>query len=220
MKITGTLSVEQEGAELLGGRRIELLAQLDEYGSITRAAQAVGMSYRAAWSELDILNNLAPVPLVERVAGGVGGGGTWLTPAGRELLVKVRAMQREHARMVTGMNEIFVDKGETYNLLRRIDMKLSARNQWYGEICGLTPGSVNTVVEIKLKGGDNLTAVITRESAEKLGLVVGGEVMALVKASSVVIATDLAGDPSLGPQPAARDGHPPHRGPGQLRCDP
>ncbi len=193
MKIIGTLAVERSGSELLGGKRIELLACLDEYGSISRAARAVGISYRTAWAEIDALNNLAPVSLVERVAGGAGGGGTWLTEAGRQLLANLRAMQREHARLVEIMNRIFIDKGDTYNLLRRIDMKLSARNQWYGQVNKLTTGAVNTVVEMSLKGGDRLTAVITRESAEKLGLVVGGEALALVKASAVIVATDLAG---------------------------
>ncbi len=193
MKVSGALTIEHSGVEFLGGRRIALLAELDECGSITRAAKAVGMSYRAAWAEIDVMNNLAPTPLVERVAGGVGGGGTWLTTAGKQLLVRVSAMRREHARLLSEIDRIFADGGETYNLLRRIDMKLSARNQWYGTIMAMTPGTVNTVVEMTLKGGDVLTAVITRESAEALGLTAGNEVMALVKASSVIIATDLAG---------------------------
>ncbi len=193
MRIGGTLTVERNGSELLGGKRFELLAQLAEYGSITRAARAVGISYRTAWAEIDAMNNLAPAPLVERTAGGVGGGGTWLTEAGKQLLEKVRAMQREHSRMVEVMNQIFADNGQTYNLLRRIDMKLSTRNQWCGTIVEITPGAVNTVVELSLKGGDLLTAVITQESAEKLGLAIGGEVLALVKASSVIVATELAG---------------------------
>jgi molybdate transport system regulatory protein len=190
MKISGTLSIER-GGELLGGRRIELLANLQEYGSISRAARASGISYRTAWAEIDAMNNLAPVPLVERVAGGTGGGGTWLTAAGREMLEKVRVMQREYARMVAMINDAFADQGETYTLLRRINMKLSARNQWHGQVVKLTPGAVNTVIEMNLRGGDKLTAVITRESAEALELAVGSEVMALVKASSVIIATDL-----------------------------
>ena len=86
MKVSGTLTIERSGQELLGGKRIELLVQLEDSGSISRAARAVGISYRTAWAELDALNNLAPVPLVERVAGGAGGGGTWLTTAGKELL--------------------------------------------------------------------------------------------------------------------------------------
>jgi len=193
MKVSGALTIERSGHELLGDKRMALLAQLEESGSISRAAQAVGISYRTAWAELDALNNLAPVPLVERVAGGAGGGGTWLTKAGKELLEKVRTMQREHARLVAHMNDIFIDSNTTCQLLRRINMKLSARNQWYGQISRLTPGAVNTVVAIELKGGDTLTAVITRESAEALELSVGSEVMAMVKASSVMIATDLAG---------------------------
>ncbi len=193
MKVSGTLTIERSGQELLGGKRIELLVQLEDSGSISRAARAVGISYRTAWAELDALNNLAPVPLVERVAGGAGGGGTWLTTAGKELLKKVRMMQQEHARLMEIMNGAFSDSDETYHLLRRINMRLSARNQWHGHVSRLTPGAVNSVIEIELKGGDTMTAVITRESAEALELEAGSEVMAMVKDSSVILATDLAG---------------------------
>ena len=56
-------------------QRIALLAQIAELGSITRAAKAVGISYKGAWDAIDELNNLAERPLVERSVGGKGGGG-------------------------------------------------------------------------------------------------------------------------------------------------
>ena len=65
------------GGENLGGpNRIALLAKIAECGSITQAAKAIGMSYKAAWDAIDAMNNLAGEPLVERLAGGKGGGGT------------------------------------------------------------------------------------------------------------------------------------------------
>lgn len=60
-------------------QRIALLAQIAELGSITRAAKAVGISYKGAWDAIDELNNLAERPLVERSVGGKGGGGARLT---------------------------------------------------------------------------------------------------------------------------------------------
>ena len=51
-------------------QRIALLAQIAELGSITRAAKAVGISYKGAWDAIDELNNLAERPLVERSVGG------------------------------------------------------------------------------------------------------------------------------------------------------
>ncbi|WP_343593612.1 LysR family transcriptional regulator, partial [Paracidovorax wautersii] len=59
----------------LADRRIAILRHIGEGGSISQAARAVGVSYKAAWQALDTLTNLAGVPLVERLVGGAGGGG-------------------------------------------------------------------------------------------------------------------------------------------------
>lgn len=72
-------------------------------------------------------------------------------------------------------------------------MKISARNQFSGKLTAITPGAVNTVVELQISGGAKVCAVITNDSATALGLKVGGEAVALVKASSVLVMTDSAG---------------------------
>jgi molybdopterin-binding protein len=69
-------------------------------------------------------------------------------------------------------------------------MKLSARNQLKGKVVGLTPGAVNTEVVIELPGGQQLVSIITKTSAENLGLAVGKAAYAVIKASSVMIAVD------------------------------
>ena len=80
------------GGENFGGPgRIALLARIAECGSITQAAKAIKMSYKAAWDAIDSMNNLAGEPLVERVAGGKGGGGTRLTPRGELQYHRARA---------------------------------------------------------------------------------------------------------------------------------
>ncbi len=69
-------------------------------------------------------------------------------------------------------------------------MKLSARNQLKGTVCAIDAGSVNDVVKIKLASGDIISATITKQSVEELGLEVGKEAYAVVKASSVMVAVD------------------------------
>ena len=64
-------------------QRIALLQQIAEQGSITRAAKAAGLSYKAAWDAIEELNNLAATPLVERNVGGRGGGGARSGPCRR-----------------------------------------------------------------------------------------------------------------------------------------
>jgi molybdopterin-binding protein len=69
-------------------------------------------------------------------------------------------------------------------------MKLSARNVLKGKVKRVTTGAVNDEVVIELPGGTEIVSVITRNSAESLGLAEGKEVYAVIKASSVMIATD------------------------------
>lgn len=68
-------------------------------------------------------------------------------------------------------------------------MKISARNQLAGTVQSITPGSVNTEVVIQLAGGEQLVSVITKDSAESLGLQPGGEVVAIIKASNIMVGT-------------------------------
>jgi molybdate transport system regulatory protein len=75
-------------------------------------------------------------------------------------------------------------------LLRRMSMKTSARNQFVGPIAALRDGVVNCEVCIRLGVHTELVAIITRESAERLGLALGKEVHAFVKAQSVMLTTE------------------------------
>ena len=68
-------------------------------------------------------------------------------------------------------------------------MKLSTRNRLPGTISEITKG--DAAAKVSLRVGDNhMVALITRESADELGLEVGQEVTALVKATDVMILTD------------------------------
>jgi molybdopterin-binding protein len=69
-------------------------------------------------------------------------------------------------------------------------MKLSARNLLKGKIKSFTRGAANSEVVIQLPGGELLVSIITRESAESLGLEPGSDAYAVVKASNVMIAVD------------------------------
>ncbi len=69
-------------------------------------------------------------------------------------------------------------------------MKLSARNILNGTVKQIKAGAVNSEVIIELPGGSEIVAIITKESAESLGLAKGKQVYAVIKASSVMVATD------------------------------
>ena len=81
--ISGSVWLHREDQRFLGGDRISLLEKIDEYGSITKAAKSVGISYKTAWDVVNMINNLAEKPLVNRSVGGKGGGG-YLPYSGRQ----------------------------------------------------------------------------------------------------------------------------------------
>jgi len=72
-------------------------------------------------------------------------------------------------------------------------MKTSARNQFVGKVTDIKKGAVNDEIEMDVGGGQKLVATVTRESTDSLGLKVGSEAFALVKASSVILLTDEEG---------------------------
>jgi molybdopterin-binding protein len=69
-------------------------------------------------------------------------------------------------------------------------MKISARNLIPGKIKSITKGMVNAEVVIEIAPGITITSVITKHSAEAMGLTEGEPVKAMVKASSVMLAVD------------------------------
>ncbi|TKC92179.1 LysR family transcriptional regulator [Trinickia terrae] len=186
------------GHETLGGAaRIALLEAIGETGSITGAAKAVGMSYKAAWDAIDTMNNLAGEPLVMRAAGGKGGGGTTLTPRAVRLIATFRAIEREHRKFVEHASAAIEGFAGDWGLIGRIGMKTSARNQLAGTVASIKLGAVNDEVSLALPGGHTIVATVTHESTESLGLAQGAAAFALIKASSVLLLVDDAGGAPL-----------------------
>ena len=182
------------GGETLGGRdRVDLLRAVAEHGSITHAAKAHGVSYKAAWDAIDAMNTLAGEPLVERSPGGRGGGSTRLTSRGQRLEERFVQIDAAHQRFLKLLDDQSIDIDEPFSLLRVLNLKTSARNQLVGTITSLRSGAVNDEVEITLPSGQRIVAVVTQDSAQSLGLRTKMTAIALVKASSIVVATDLDG---------------------------
>jgi molybdate transport system regulatory protein len=186
----------QSGEQTLGGAsRIALLAAIRDTGSITGAAKAVGMSYKAAWDAVDTMNNLAGEPLVMRAAGGKGGGGTTLTPRAMRLIDTFRAIEHEHRRFLERAGVAIDGFANDWALIGRMGMKTSARNQLYGKVASIRRGAVNDEVSLTLPGGQIIVSVLTHESTETLGLTEGAAAFALVKASWVMLVVKEDGAP-------------------------
>lgn len=182
------------GGENFGGPgRVGLLAKVAETGSISQAARAIKMSYKAAWDAIDAMNNLAGEALVERQTGGKGGGGTRLTARGEQLVKNFRRLEQVHRDFVEQLNRQAAGVADDLNLISRLNMKTSARNQFFGTVTGVKPGAVNDEIELDIAGGHKLVAIVTRESTETLGLQPGRQAFALIKSSSVILVTQADG---------------------------
>ncbi|GHS80881.1 molybdenum-dependent transcriptional regulator [Pseudomonas sp. PAGU 2196] len=161
-------------------QRIALLQHIAEQGSITRAAKAAGISYKAAWDAIDELNNLASQPLVERSTGGRGGGGARLSAEGERVLRLYQRLQALQAQILEAAED-----SSDLDLLGRLMLRTSARNQLQGQVSALRREGRHDRVSLALGGGLEIEALITRGSTERLELSLGTMVVALLKAGWV-----------------------------------
>lgn len=191
IELDGALWFHKDEQKFLGGDRIALLEKIGETGSITKAAKAIGISYKNAWDLVNMINNLADRPLVDRLAGGRGGGGTTLTDYGKQVIRQFSVLQEEHRKFLENLEGRLGDTASLYRLLRRISMKVSARNVLAGTITKITKGAVNSEVALSLTGGTPLIAVVTNGAVENLALKEGVSAYAIIKANSVMVGSDL-----------------------------
>jgi molybdate transport system regulatory protein len=110
MKVKGNFWIEEDGKSFLGRGRIELLKKIDRYGSISKAAKDMKMSYKAAWDAVDIMNKLARKNVVEKISGGKGGGGTRLTNYGKKLIEVFEMTQLEFENSLVRLEEFFKNR--------------------------------------------------------------------------------------------------------------
>jgi molybdate transport system regulatory protein len=191
LTLKGSLWLTSGNKSVGGHGRIALLRAVAEHGSITQAAKAFGMAYQAAWIAINAMNALSGASLVERVTGGRGGGSTQLTEQGRRLVERYGQIDAVHQRFLQLLDQGNMDLSQEFSLLKVLNMKTSTRNQWVGTVSAIRAGAVNDEVELSLPGGARLSVIVTRESTETLALQLQQTVIALVKASSVMLATGL-----------------------------
>lgn len=86
LRVTGRVWIETPNGTFAGSGRIALLEKIKELGSITDAAKSMKMSYRQAWEQIDAMNKQSESPVVIKVSGGAGGGGSVVTKEGDRVI--------------------------------------------------------------------------------------------------------------------------------------
>uniref|UniRef100_A0A7C3SNP1 LysR family transcriptional regulator n=1 Tax=Thermofilum pendens TaxID=2269 RepID=A0A7C3SNP1_THEPE len=85
------------GGAVLDEETLAVLEQLEEVGSLRGASERGGLAYARAWRRLSSVERALGVRLVERVAGGYGGGRSFLTPEGKLVLARLEFVSRKAA---------------------------------------------------------------------------------------------------------------------------
>ena len=184
-------SVAFEGRHSVAGRdRIRLLEAVGREGSISGAARAVGLSYKAAWDAIGALNALFGQPLVEARSGGQRGGGAQLTPSGLRVVEALTRLEGELTRALLRLEPDLRGSGITLsNLAPGFMLRTSARNALHGVVTGIKTDAVSARVAIAINPQATIRSIITRQSADELGLCPGRVVVALIKASLIQVAS-------------------------------
>lgn len=166
-------------------KRIDILRRIGDAGSISEAARAAGVSYKAAWQAIDTLSNLAGTPLVDSAVGGSGGGGARLTLAGLHLLQAADEMASARAQVLARLSG---RKGAAPMAgVAALGLRTSMRNQLPCTVKALRANGGMLRVELALADATALASRITRESSQLLALAPGAAVLALCKATAVQV---------------------------------
>lgn len=104
MKINGNLWIEGENGFMLGKGKAALLEAIHEQGSLAKAAELMGLSYRKAWGMIKQMNDTHSHPLVRTQPGGSQGGHTQLTAEGLSVLAQFKKAFVQHQEFLSRYN--------------------------------------------------------------------------------------------------------------------
>jgi len=174
-------------------RRIALLKQVRHTGSISQGAKLAGISYKSAWDAINEMNQLAEQTVVERATGGKGGGGAQVTHYGERLIQLYDLLGQIQQKAFDVLQQDNLPLDSLLAAISRFSLQTSARNQFFGTVIERDHRQVQQHLEILLSDGKTrLSAALTQQSADRLQLAPGKEVLALIKAPWVKLNTDPA----------------------------
>ena len=104
-KIRFRVWVDKGDLPYIGIGRIVLLENIIKYGSITKGAEAINMSYRKAWQLVEDMNKISGKPLVEKKLGGKEGGGAIVTEEGKQIIKKFYKLQLQIDNFLKGKGD-------------------------------------------------------------------------------------------------------------------
>lgn len=166
--------VNDRDEPIMGEGRVTLLQAIKEEGSLNKACKKMNISYKHAWLLLKEIEESVGEPVIIKIRGGKDQG-TFLTEKAMNLMEQYVTYQNILAQTV--YDNTFWEV---------IGLKISARNQLKGKIIEIEKGDLVAKVKIQIEPA-TITAVITTEAVESLDIKKNDRVMAIVKATEVMI---------------------------------
>lgn len=172
-------------------KRLEVLRSIHRASSISEAARANGVSYKAAWQAVETLGNLAGVPLVDKVVGGSGGGGARLTAEGLRVLEAADLLNQAREQVLARLDGSPDGSGLNLRGLAGVGFRTSMRNQLPCVVSDIARTRGAARVTLTLADGQAIASRITLESLELLNLAPGLAALAMFKATAVTVAPTI-----------------------------
>jgi molybdate transport system regulatory protein len=166
--------VNKDDEPIMGEGKVSLLEAIRKEGSLNKACKQVNISYKHAWLLLKEIEESVREPVIIKRRGGKDQG-TFLTEKAINLIDEYVTYQNILAQTV-------YDK----TFWEVIGLKISARNQIKGTVLDIEKGDLVAKVKIQIEPA-TITAVITSEAVESLDIKKNDKVMAIVKATEVMV---------------------------------
>ena len=190
MHIDSSLWLDKNKKGFLGKGRIELLKNIDTYGSLSKAAKAMNMSYKAAWDSLNEMKNLSSKELIISSSGGSGGGGSKLTKNAKEYIKIYELLYQSQQEFLSAIESHTKNFSDLQTFLQRSSLRTSARNQLFGKIEKLEKGSISSKITIAIDKDIKINSSVTNKSIKELGIKKDKSVFVLIKAPWVKISKE------------------------------
>ena len=179
--VDGNIWIKKDDRGFIGRGRVELLQNIQIHGSISKAAKQMKMSYKAAWDSVDIMNKLSNKPLVTKVTGGKGGGGTLITAHAKEIIEaynEISSLYRSYFDTLSNSFNAQVDDQSTDE---------PAFSRLSGVILDKKNIEENYEVTIQLQGGQVLTSIENKKFVIEKDLQTQDKINLLIETNNIVL---------------------------------
>jgi molybdate transport system regulatory protein len=104
LEINCHIIVKRNGLNFLSSAKIELLKEIKQNGSLSRAAKNLKISYQHVWNMIDEMNRVASEPLVLKQRGGINGGGAEVSKYGEQILSEFNQIEAQFQKLAKQVN--------------------------------------------------------------------------------------------------------------------